>query len=288
MEDNKPTPKSQEQLEHNITNPGYIQPKPDFQDGFNRGDKTSYRGVPSDFNDTSKDFKVGLIDIDSSILFYFHNVIRPTIVQDGNRITVPVEFAAPERWKAMQNDGFYRDKGGKLLVPIITIRRTSLEKNRNISNKLDANHPHNFAVFEKQYSQRNSYDNFSILNNRFPVKELYGIIVPDYVTITYECTIFTNFIEHMNNMIESINFASDSYWGDPQRFKFRARIDNFSQIVDLQQEQDRAVKSTFLIILSGYIIPDTINSDIVQAGKFYSKARVVVGTEEVKTISKRQ
>ncbi len=286
----KPTPKSQRQLENNSTGDPYdiSRPKPELNDGINRGNETSYRGTSSDFNDNTKDFKVGLIDIDSAVLFYFENTIRPSIVQDEQRIPIPVLYASPERWKSVQEDGFYRNNEGKLLVPLIAVRRTDIVKNRDITNKLDANLPHNFAVWEKQFSQRNSYDNFSILNNRFPVKELYGIIVPDYVTITYECIIFTNYIEQINSIIESLNFASDSYWGDPERFKFRVRIDNFSVITDLTQGEDRAVKSNFNIILNGYLIPDTINRDIVSTGKFYSKARVIVGTELVKNISRNQ
>jgi hypothetical protein len=283
----KPTPKSQKQLEHEATGEGYINSKPEFEDGLNRGTKISQRGTIPDFNDTTKDFKVGLYDIDASILYYFQNVIKPDIVQDGNKITVPVRYASPERWNAVQENGFYRDKEGKLLFPIITVKRISMEKNRNVTNKLDANFPHNYAVFEKTYSQRNSYDNFSLLTNTYPTKELHGIIVPDYVTLNYECVVITNYIEQMNPIVESINFASDSYWGDPQRFKFRARIDNFTSVTELVQDNDRAVKSTFNIMLSGYIIPDTINADIVNAtGKFYSKSKVVIGTETVKKIIK--
>jgi hypothetical protein len=31
----------------------------------------------------------------------------------------------------------------------------------------------------------------------------------------------------MNKLIEAINYASDSYWGDPESFKFKASIDSF-------------------------------------------------------------
>ena len=54
------------------------------------------------------------------------------------------------------------------------------------TNKLDANNPNNLHVFEKKYSQKNTYDNFNILNNRIPKKQFYAVVVPDYVTITYD------------------------------------------------------------------------------------------------------
>ena len=181
----------------------------------------------------------------------------------------------------MQADGFYRDRNQKLLVPLIMYKRNSLEKNRNIGNKLDANKPHNIAIFSQKYSARNYYDRFSILNNTIPQVETQGVIIPDYVTINYECIIFTDYVEQMNNLVEAINFASDSYWGDPERFKFRARIDNFSTVTEINQGEDRAVKSTFNIILNGYIIPNTINKDLVNPSKNYSKSKIVFRTEVV-------
>jgi undecaprenyl pyrophosphate synthase len=33
---------------------------------------------------------------------------------------------------------------------------------------------------------------------------------------------------NMNKLIEAIGYASDAYWGDPERFKFMAMIDSFS------------------------------------------------------------
>ena len=89
-------------------------------------------------------------------------------------------------------------------------KRDSIEKNRSLGNKIDANNPNNFAIFQKGYSKKNVYDRFSTLNNRDEVKELYGVIIPDYVNIAYSCIIFTEYVEQMNKIVESINFASDA------------------------------------------------------------------------------
>jgi hypothetical protein len=63
----------------------------------------------------------------------------------------------------------------------------------------------------------------------------------------------------MNPIIESLEFASDSYWGDPERFKFRAIINSFPTPVLLENSTDRANKSEITLTLQGYIIPNTIN-----------------------------
>ena len=118
-----------------------------------------------------------------AILYYLENVIRPTVTQNDRQIEVPIIYGSPERWKSIQADGFYRDKNGKTMVPLIMFKRESFEKNRTLGNKLDGNVVHNVQYFEKQYSQRNVYDNFSVLRNQKPQKEYILGVIPDYFNL---------------------------------------------------------------------------------------------------------
>ena len=241
-------------------------------------------------NDDVKQFSIGLRDIDETIVYYFNNIIKPSVVRNGKRVNVPVLYGSPERWKSVQKDGFYRDKNGKIQTPLIMFKRDSIEKNRNLGNKLDANNPNNFSIFQKKYSKKNVYDRFSALTNREPVTELYGVIIPDYVNITYSCVVFTEYVEQMNKIVESINFASDAYWGDPERFNFRAMIDNYTTSTEMAQGQDRTVKTSFEIKMMGHIVPDSINTSIANMNKFYSKSAIkfgleVAGNEEILNIA---
>jgi hypothetical protein len=248
------------------------QPTPDVlkkNRGYNRSVK----------NDDVKQFHVGLRDIDETIVYYFNNVIKPSVLRNGKRVNVPILYGSPERWKSVQKDGFYRDKNGKIQTPLIMFKRDSIEKNRNLGNKLDANNPNNFSIFQKKYSKKNVYDRFSALTNREPVVELYGVIIPDYVNITYSCVVFTEYVEQMNKIVESINFASDAYWGDPEKFNFRAMIDNYTTSTEMAQGQDRTVKTSFEIKMMGHIVPDSINTSIANMNKFYSKSSVKFGLE---------
>ena len=243
------------------------------------------RALQRRIDDTDKKpISIGLKDIDEAIVYYFNNVIRPSVIQNGNLTSVPILYGSPERWSAVQKDGFYRDKNGKIMTPLIMFKRDNIEKNRSLGNKLDANNPQNLQIFQKKYSNKNVYDRFSILTNREPLKEYYGVVIPDYVNITYSCVIFTDYVEQMNRIVEGINYASDAYWGDPQRFKFRAMIDNYATAVELNKGVDRAVKTTFNINLLGHIVPNTVNT--LQAGskKFYSKSRVFFKLETVNNV----
>lgn len=242
-------------------------------------------------NDPTKRYNVGLIDIDETIIYYFSNVIQPTVLQNGRKIEVPILYGSPEKWKAVQQDGYYRDKNGKIQAPLIIYKRNSIEKNRRLGNKLDANVPRNIQVFEKKYSSKNVYDSFGVLNNRIPVKEYHGVIIPDYVNIEYSCFIFTDYVEQMNKIIESINFASDAYWGRKDSFRFKAMIDSYSNITEINQGEDRKVKTEFTIRLLGHIVSDSINAEINGTNKFFSKSALNFKLETVsdlETIMKRK
>ena len=232
-------------------------------------------------NDNVKQFSIGLKDIDETIVYYFNNVIRPSVIQNGKRISVPILYGSPERWASVQKDGYYRDKNGKLMAPLISFKGTGFDQVNSLGNKLLSNpYPYNFGIFQKQFNQRNIYDNFSALNNRQPQVQYYGVIYPDFVNLTYTITIYTYYIEQMNRILESINYAANSYWGDPERFKFRTTIANYTTAVELQQNTDRVVKSTFDLKLYGHLIPDAINKDIANGiGTFFNKTKVVFGLE---------
>jgi hypothetical protein len=111
-----------------------------------------------------------------------------------------------------------------------------------------------------------------------------AIVIPDYVTVNYECIVWTYYIEQMNKIVEGINYSSDSYWGDPQRFKFRARIDSFTNNETLNQGEERLIKTNFNIKMYGYIIPNAINKNLVASKKVFTSGKVSFDIEVVSNI----
>jgi hypothetical protein len=208
----------------------------------------------------NKTISIGLKDIDASILYYLENIIKPVVTQNDRQISVPIIYGSPERWKSMQADGFYRDKNGKTMVPLIMFKRDSFTKNNTLGNKLDGNKVNNIEYFETGYSKRNVYDNFGVLRNQKPQKEYILGIIPDYLDITYTMSIFTDYVEQANEITEAVEFAARSYWGDPERFMFRADIQTFNTPVLLENGSDRANKTTMNVLVNGYIIPSGINA----------------------------
>ena len=40
-------------------------------------------------------------------------------------------------------------------------------------------------------------------------------------------------MEQLNKIVEACEYASDAYWGNPERFQFRAFIDSFTTETEL-------------------------------------------------------
>lgn len=223
-------------------------------------------------NDTFKEVTISLEDVYKAIADYIKNTIKPVVVENGQQIQVPVEYAFGDRWNEVQKNGFLRDKEGRLLLPMIVIKRDTIAKNRTIGNKLDGNQVHLYQSFITQYTQKNQYDNFAVLTGRIPVKQHHLVPIPDYVTITYNVSILTNSQKHSDEIIQAFTFAENSYWGQTERFKFSATIDNFADAVEYSQGEDRSVRCNFNIVVNAYLLPDSINRNLASTKKVLSKA----------------
>ena len=213
-------------------------------DNLDRGNQISFKG------DDVQPFSIGIKDIDEAITFYMKEIIRPSVIQNGARLDVPVLYGDSERWNQINKLGYLRDGNDKPMLPLLLFKRTNLTKER-FTSKIDANNPNNLQVFTKTYNVKNAYSSFDVLNRNFPEKQFYATVIPDYVTLDYDVIVSTYFVEQNNKIIEAMNYASDSYWGDPEKFKFRARIDSFATSTEIPLGAERIVKTTFSIKLYG-------------------------------------
>ena len=229
--------------------------------------------------DDVKNPEVTLLDIDSAINFYFNNVIKPSVEDNGENVKVPLMYASPERWKSIQRDGFMRDKKDQIITPVIVYKRTSVEKDESLpQDKLDANNPNLFYTFEKKFSQQNKYDNFAVQIGNFPTREYYNVTMPDYVTLTYDFTIWTSYIEQMNKIIERIVYSDGAYWGDPDKMRFRSSVDSITDATEVG-DAERLVRSTFSVTLRGYLLPKANFDHRSTTQKYLSPKRVTFGVD---------
>lgn len=217
------------------------------------------RELRRDTDDYKKNYSITLMDHDHAVMYYFNEVIKPVVEENGNQVKVPIMYANPERWSAVQKSGFMVDRNKKRVIPVIAFRRVSIEKDPNYSiDKLDANKPRLSYTFQKKFSVNNRYDSLSAMNGSLgPSSEFYSVTMPDYMIMNYEATVWTNYTDQMNKIIEKINYTDGAYWGDPGKFKFRATIDSFSDASEYEQE--RLIKTTFNFTFNGYLLPEEFN-----------------------------
>jgi hypothetical protein len=233
--------------------------------------------------DTDKNFSVGIKDINEAVNYYFTQVLRLSVVQNNSRIQVPVIYGSPENWKSVQLDGFYRDSNAKIMAPLIMFKRTNLTQNRGLGNKVDGNYAKNIQVFEKSFNKKEVYSNFRVLNNRAPQKEYIAVVTPDYVTLQYSCMIWTHYIEQMDKLIESLNYASRSYWGDPNRFQFYSDISSFEDNTTFSTGEDRLIRSSFTLTLNGWLIPDVMNKYLSSVNRQFGVSQIIFSLETEST-----
>ena len=112
---------------------------------------------------TSKEFvddgSFTLLNLDQSILWTIRNVVNPQVIDNGEKINVPVIWATAERYNSMKNEGYLRDARGKIMVPLILVSRInmapyeSLTPNKNIHQETNIV---NF-LFNRVYNQQKNY-----------------------------------------------------------------------------------------------------------------------------------
>ena len=218
---------------------------------------------------------VSLFDIDYAIMSYLEDTVLPELDDNGKALKIPVIYGNSERWNGARRQGVYRDTHGKLQLPLMMLRRTSVAKNES----MPMLNRHTSYQGVTKYSKDNKYDRFTLLGKSVvPKYEIYNITMPDYVEINYECMGWTNYTEHLNVVIESLTFASDEYWGDKQKFKFSTSISDYNVVNEVGEGTERINRVEFTLNVKAYLLPEKFDGENT-IKKSMSIKRVVVATE---------
>ena len=243
--------------------------------------KVVNRALQHKREDTIQDISVSLMDMDSAIMFYFENVIKPTVVENGETVKVPIMYSSPERWSAIQKTGFMRDSKRQIILPVIAFRRTGMEKDDTMAvDKMDPEEPKLHYSFERKYNASNRYDNFTVQQGLLPQREYYNVAMPDYMVLSYDFIVWTHYIEQMNKLIERINWSAGSYWGEPNKMRFRTNIESYSDATEVT-DRERLIRTEFSVTLKGYLIPEAFNelAGPHTVGTYLTPKRIIVGSE---------
>jgi hypothetical protein len=236
-----------------------------------------------------KDFDAGysitLKDVDTAIISHIKNVIRPKVREANETVDVTVMYGNEERWVSVRKRGAMRDKNGSIILPLIMLKRTSVEKNTDLNQGFEHDVKRKYAEVLRQstWSKTNRYDRFSVQTGIKPVYENLLTTMPNFINVTYEFILWTAFIEQMNPLVETFVEHNNTYFGDSEEYKFLSTLDSISDSSEMSADGERFIKSTFSLTTKAYLLPEYTNSvvtnKISQLQKTLSPSKVVFGFE---------
>jgi hypothetical protein len=197
--------------------------------------------------------KITLEDIDYAMISYITDVIKPTVVENGSVIDVPVMFANGETYAQIQKRGFMRDANGKIMTPVITLTRSSITERATLKTLGVNQNPDGYEyVFKKQFTNANRYDRFSAMQNKQPTNEYYISPVPEFIDISYTMLIWTEYTRQLNSVIEQIMPLNGFAWGTTH--KFPVMIADYGLETTNAIGEDRIVRSTINFTTKGTLL----------------------------------
>lgn len=228
-----------------------------------------------------KVFSITFEDHDAAIEYYLKEKINPTLNINGNQTAVPIMYASPERWKSIQKDGYLRDQDGKIMYPLITYRKLNFEKLRYTS-KMDANGPANYYVTELTTNEKNYFSKYigtDAVQNRNTIPKYKITVVPDYIRINYSIRVFADYVSHMNHLQEIITYASDTYWGEKEKFQFKTNVKGVGTVHEVPIGEERLLTSDIDLEVYGYILPEASIRETTHSNIQYGKSKIHVSVE---------
>jgi len=173
-------------------------------------------------------YKSDLEDVDTAMYEYIDERFNLFYKEGGvNQTKVPVIYLTNERSFQIKSDLDIRDQDEKLILPIVTINRTSVVKDPNRKGGFQA---HYYAddssgnVGRREVLRRIKQDKTSNLSNALSQKrggtsklaadpfnrratkeviyEVFTAPIPIFVNIDYKITIMTEYIQEMNSLVQ--------------------------------------------------------------------------------------
>jgi len=228
----------------------------------------------------------GLEDLDYAVFNLFDNQLPLYYEHQGQQKKIPVIFATGERFAILRRNKPLTDKTGALVLPLISITRTSLE---NTPQKGMANNQLFPEVLVRRISkdnvkwrQKNNFEGFESLNSTKKTNKTEYNLAPQiknniYETIeippvkyfgaTYEISLWSSFTQQMNDLLTTIMSAYTINPGQQFRIEskkgywFPAFVEsNFSQDTNYADYTDaeRYIKYNMTLNATGYILAPNI------------------------------
>ena len=177
-------------------------------------------------SDLEKEFSIvnsTLEDIDLSMYNFVDNTLNLHTKTNKGLEKVPIIWVGSERAFQIKNNRDYRDSVGKLRLPLISIERSSVEKDKTFKGSIQANIPieqgdhreyrgGQYKLVSKlnqektrayqaaEAKKKKGQSHFPHDSKKFVYDEFY-IPLPVYVKVMYNITLRTEYQQQMNDLI---------------------------------------------------------------------------------------
>ncbi len=231
----------------------------------------------------------------------FYNYINESydIHVNTNRgsIKVPVLWLSAERTFQIKNDRTFRDPIGKLKLPVITIERDTLEKDRTFKGVFQADLPteaqkgreykarplvtkkrilqdktRHYASSRSNKTQKGDKnfpdDKFKTISRKKIVEEVLMAPMPVYVKIMYKINIRAEYQQQINTMVTpflSRTGQVNQFVFENNGYRYEAFIDgalNQSNNSENLGEQERSFMTSISVKVLGYVMGDSENDPL--------------------------
>lgn len=195
---------------------------------------------------------IKLIDLDTSA--YNFTVVDLEVI--GDEKVIPVYYLTKERWADLSLTWQQSDEDGNVVMPFITVRRSEPPKqgtNENIKYRIPQNK-------KFVYTKVPTYE-----NGVFGV-DIYKTPQPIPIDMSYQISIFTHFMEDLNDFNEKIQytFANGQAYVTVEGYYMPLMLENVTDESTMNNfEGQTFYNQTFTIKLQGFI-QDGDNFELVK------------------------
>lgn len=244
-----------------------------------KNEETTSRDVPR--------FKSSLEDVDFAVYKFLDETMDISTKTNKGFKKTPIVWSGSERAHNIKNDDINRDKSGMLILPVISVERTSVKKDEKsrvlpfskldpvndlkggfltINRVINQDKTRNFAnATAQRIAGQSNFPLYRKDKNSKIVYETLTIPLPIYVTAGYEIVLRTEYQEQMNDMLTPFIRISNGHrrvmveHNSNQYEAFLSEDYKIGNNISDYQGNERKYETTISLEVFAYLIGDEKN-----------------------------
>jgi len=281
-------------------------------------DNPQYRGVENaDQNISVEEIQPSTLEnIDFAFFDFINDKMNNSAITNEGWKKTPIIWATSERSYLSKNNKDLRDDDGTLILPLITIERTSMNKSKTrkgqyyglttnfseddrfgrivLSRRIVRDKTNNYAVADNRKRFGNSVNRIRNRQAYFPKKkndkvvyETVNIPLPNYVSVNYTVSLRTEYVQQMNDLMApfiTLGSAINYFIIEKNGHRYETFLQeglNLTNNVSSLGVDERMYKTEITFEVLGYIIGEGPNGERPKAIRRENAVEVKISRERV-------